>query len=271
MTEVGPVTFECPSMPGRLHVIEESYLPEIIDPANGQAVAPGTTGELVLTTLGRVGSPVLRYRTGDLVKASAQPVCACGRSALALEGGILSRVDDMIVVRGVNIYPSAVDEIIRQAGRVAEYRVHVDTSRALAELRIEVETGAPNSADLKDFLEKELNRAFSMRIPVECVSPGTLPRFELKARRWVRSAGPYIKRPGAFSRAPYCPCSREGRRPMALRHGLDAQTVTSLCPWWSGYWCPPSHQRQPFGYRCRMYSAVPRTNDQSLSVSARCY
>jgi len=188
MTEVGPVTFECPSMPGRLHVIEESYLAEIVDPANGRAVAAANTGELVLTTLGRVGSPVLRYRTGDLVKASTSPVCACGRSDLALEGGILSRIDDMVVVRGVNIYPSAVDEIIRQAGRVAEYRVHVDTSRALAELRIEVEPSSSNSADLKDFLEKALNRAFSMRIPVECVSPGTLPRFDLKARRWVRSA-----------------------------------------------------------------------------------
>jgi phenylacetate-CoA ligase len=103
-----------------------------------------------------------------------------------LEGGILSRIDDMIVVRGVNIYPGAVDEIIRGSGRVAEYRVHVDTSRPLTELTIEVEPMG-GVEGLREELEKSLNRAFAMRIPVQCVSSGTLPRFELKAKRWVRS------------------------------------------------------------------------------------
>jgi phenylacetate-CoA ligase len=186
MTEVGPVTFECPARAGVLHVIEESHFAEIIDPSTGLAVPRAQAGELVLTPLGRLGSPVLRYRTGDLVKASAQNVCACGRSNLALEGGILSRIDDMVIVRGVNIYPSAVDEIIRATGQVAEYRVHVHTSRALAELRIEVEpTGSAEG--LREELERSLNRAFSLRIPVECVNPGSLPRFELKAKRWIRS------------------------------------------------------------------------------------
>ncbi len=187
MTEVGPVTFECPARPGVLHVFSGSYLAEVIDPSTGHSRLPGEAGELVLTTLGRIGSPVLRYRSGDLVKPISSFVCACGRSDLALEGGILSRVDDMIVVRGVNIYPSAVDEIIRASGRVAEYRVHVNTSRALVELHIEVEPASANASDLKDALEKSLNRAFSMRIPVKCVSPGSLPRFDLKARRWIRS------------------------------------------------------------------------------------
>lgn len=181
MTEVGPVTFECPARPGVLHVIEESHLAEILAPGTNR---PAMQGELVLTPLGRTGSPVLRYRTGDLVKTSTDQVCACGRSDLALEGGILSRIDDMVVVRGVNIYPSAVDEIIRATGRVAEYRVHVDTSRALAELSIEVEPmGAVEG--LREELEKTLNQAFSIRIPVQCVGPGSLPRFELKAKRWV--------------------------------------------------------------------------------------
>jgi len=184
MTEVGPVTFECPARPGVLHVIETSHFAEILVPGTS---TPATHGELVLTPLGRLGSPVLRYRTGDLVKSSPQPVCACGRSDLALEGGILSRIDDMIVVRGVNIYPTAVDEIIRGAGRVAEYRVHVDTSRPLVELRIEVEPIGPAEV-VRAELEKALNRAFAMRIPVQCVAPGALPRFELKAKRWVRSA-----------------------------------------------------------------------------------
>jgi phenylacetate-CoA ligase len=183
MTEVGPVTFECPARPGVLHVIEESHLAEILAPGTNR---PAAQGELVLTPLGRIGSPVLRYRTGDLVKISADQVCACGRSDLALEGGILSRIDDMVVVRGVNIYPSAIDEIIRATGRVTEYRVHVDTSQTLAELRIEVEP-AGSAEGLREELEKSLNRAFSIRIPVQCVGLGNLPRFELKAKRWLRS------------------------------------------------------------------------------------
>jgi phenylacetate-CoA ligase len=183
MTEVGPVTFECPARPGVLHVIEASHFAEILTPGTNQ---PAAQGELVLTPLGRIGSPVLRYRTGDLVKSTPAGVCACGRTDLALEGGILSRIDDMIVVRGVNIYPSAVDEIIRATGRVAEYRVHVDTSRALTELRIEVEPAA-GAEGVHHELEKNLNRAFAMRIPVLCVAPGTLPRFELKAKRWLRA------------------------------------------------------------------------------------
>jgi phenylacetate-CoA ligase len=160
MTEVGAVTFECPVRPGVLHVIEESYVAEIVNPFSAKQVPAGQAGELVLTPLGRIGSPVLRYRTGDLVKASQEPVCACGRSDLALEGGILSRVDDMIVVRGVNIYPSAVEEIIRSIGGVAEYRAHVDTARSLAELRIEIEPDATlhDIAALKEKLEKEFHR-----------------------------------------------------------------------------------------------------------------
>jgi phenylacetate-CoA ligase len=187
MTEVGPVSYECPARAGILHVIEEGYLAEIIDPATHQRVAVGQPGELVLTPLGRIGCPVLRYRTGDLVKAAVQPVCACGTSDLALEGGILSRIDDMVVVRGVNVYPSAVDEIIRTNGAITEYRVTVDSSRSLPELRIEIEVGDPGSAPAaREELEKALHRSFALRVPVECVPDNTLPRFELKARRWVR-------------------------------------------------------------------------------------
>ncbi len=187
MTEVGPVTFECPNRPGVLHVMEEAYFPEIIEPKSGDPVPRGETGELVLTPLGRVGQPVLRYRTGDLVTASKNEVCACGRSDLALEGGIVSRIDDMVVIRGVNVYPSAVDELVRSVGHVAEYRVYVDTTGALAELRLQVEPDMTVSdpRQLAGDLERVFNRAFSMRVPIECLAPGTLPRFELKARRWV--------------------------------------------------------------------------------------
>ena len=133
MTEVGPVTYECPARPGVLHVLENSFIAEVIDPTTGAAVASGERGELVLTTLLRMGSPLLRYRTGDLVKPALLTVCECGRSELALEGGILGRTDDMVVIGGVNVYPAAVDEVVRTCGGVAEYQVEVTTAGALAE------------------------------------------------------------------------------------------------------------------------------------------
>jgi phenylacetate-CoA ligase len=191
MTEVGPVTYECPARPGRLHVIESGYLAEVIDPITGDAVGEGTRGELVLTTLRRTGSPLLRYRTGDLVCARrfVEGACACGRVELALEGGILGRVDDMLIVRGVNVFPGAVDEIIRGLPAIVEYQVRIETVHHLDELRILIEA-APDCADVSGLVKqlgKALQDAFALRVPVQAVAPGSLPRFEMKARRWVRS------------------------------------------------------------------------------------
>jgi phenylacetate-CoA ligase len=183
MTEVGPVTFECPKQPGVLHVIESAYYAEVIDPATGR---PAESGELVLTTLGRIGSPLLRYRTGDLVKLGTP--CPCGRHNLTLEGGILGRVDDMVIVRGVNVYPSAVEEIVRRFGDVAEYCVHVSGAMALVELRVEIEPSdfCRDADGLARQVQQTLETALHLRVPVDAVAPGALPRFEMKARRWVK-------------------------------------------------------------------------------------
>jgi phenylacetate-CoA ligase len=188
MTEVGPVTYQCPAQPGALHVLESAYLPEVIDPKTGGAVPPGQTGELVLTTLDRLGSPLLRYRTGDLVKPRAPFVCACGRHELALEGGILGRSDDMVVVRGVNVYPSLVEEIVRGYSEVTEYRVQLDFRAAMAELSLEVEAGeeAAGIETLQSRLEQSFQTALNLRVPVRLLPPGSLPRFEMKAMRWVK-------------------------------------------------------------------------------------
>ncbi len=182
MTEVGPVSYACPKRERVLHVIDDSYLAEVIDPLTGRA---STKGELILTNLGRLGSPLIRYRTGDIVERSAQTVCECGSSDLALEGGILARTDDMVVVRGVNLYPSAIEEILRACDGVAEYRVEIRTERALSELSIQVE---PSHDDygLAHRLESALRDTLALRIPVSLVPRGSLPRFEMKAQRWVR-------------------------------------------------------------------------------------
>ena len=188
MTEVGPVTYECPARPGVLHVIESSYLAEVLNFATGSPTPTDQTGELVLTTLGRAGSPLLRYRTGDLVKpARSTAPCACGSHELAFEGGILGRTDDMLVIRGVNIYPGVVDEIIRAADGVAEYRVHVRRDRALAELSVEIEPApGTDGPALAAQLAERFHHAFALRVPVVAVPAEALPRFEMKARRWVK-------------------------------------------------------------------------------------
>ena len=170
MTEVGPVTTPHPE---GLRVITDSYLAEVADPQ------PDGTGELVLTTLGRVGSPLIRYRTGDRVRLREDGV---------LVGGILGRADDMRIVRGVNIYPAAVEAVLRRLEGVAEYRVRERSAGAMTEIEIDLEPVAgEDGAALAKRAERGLREAFSMRIPVRAVDAGALPRFELKARRWERA------------------------------------------------------------------------------------
>lgn len=191
LTEVGPVTYECPAQPGVLHVIEAGYYPEIIDPSSGRPTPANEPGELVLTTLGRIASPLLRYRTGDLVKRTERGTepCACGTHNLALQGGILGRVDDMLIVRGVNVYPSAVEEIVRSVEGIAEYQVCVNAGGALTELGLTIEPASDclNPKELVSKLTAAFETALSLRVPVSLVAPGSLPRFEMKAKRWSRT------------------------------------------------------------------------------------
>ena len=187
MTETGPVSYECPAQPGTLHILESAFVAEVID-SLGAAVLPGGEGELVLTPLGRHASPLLRYRTGDVVRPihfDAEP-CACGRYDLGLRGGILGRTDEMVIVRGVNIYPTAVEEIVRSFSEVAEYQVRVDKSGSLVELVLQIEPCAEcaDRTALVKRLQNALHTAFHLRVPVVVADAGSLPRFEMKAKRW---------------------------------------------------------------------------------------
>lgn len=178
MTEVGPVSFETKDEPGLLQVIEEAYLAEVID-AEGREVADGECGELVLTTLNRTACPLIRYRTGDWVKKHR----INGR--LCLEGGVLGRVDEMVVIRGVNIYPSAVERVVRQFTGIAEFQIEQRKVDAMDELELRIELEPDAAPDLVKQLENKLRDTFSMRIPVRLVD--SLPRFEFKAKRWVKA------------------------------------------------------------------------------------
>jgi phenylacetate-CoA ligase len=183
LTEAGPVGIECRENPAGLHILENECLVEVIDPQSTAPVPAGQPGELVLTTLGRWGSPLVRYRTGDLVRVEAKP-CPCGRSFVRLDGGILGRVDGLIHVRGNNVYPAALEAILRRFTELAEYRVEVDQSSPLTALRIEVE---PVRADLGPALAERVDRAIRdellFRAEVRAVPTGSLPRFEMKAQR----------------------------------------------------------------------------------------
>jgi phenylacetate-CoA ligase len=177
MTEMGAYGFTCSRQQG-VHVNEGEFIAEILDPRTGQPVQEGETGELVLTNLGRWGSPALRYRTGDLVRHGGYQ-CPCGRTYLFLPAGVLGRVDDMLIVRGVNVYPSALAQVLHRFPDVAEYRIIVTKEGALDEIALQVECPAA----LTSRIQEELHVALNLRIPIEAVAPGELPRFELKARR----------------------------------------------------------------------------------------
>ncbi|HXZ04440.1 MAG TPA: AMP-binding protein [Ktedonobacteraceae bacterium] len=177
MTEMGAFGFACSEQHG-LHVNESEFIAEILNPINNQPVREGQTGELVMTNLGRWGNPAIRYRTGDLVRHGGYS-CACGRTFLLLSGGVLGRLDDMLIVRGVNVYPSAVANILLRFPEVNEYRVIVTREGPMDEIALQVEC----PPYLKSAIADELHLAFNLRVPIETVAPGTLPRFELKARR----------------------------------------------------------------------------------------
>lgn len=182
LTETGPVSYQHPDEPECLRVMEDAHFAEILDPASGREVLEGETGELVITTLQRLGCPMLRYRTGDLVRKRY------GKDGtLCLEGGILARLDDMISVRGVNIYPSAVDAILRRFPEVVEYQVREVRVGALLDLKIIVEVSPLlRDSTLAERVAVALRDTFQLRMDVEVVPQGTLPRFEFKARRWIK-------------------------------------------------------------------------------------
>jgi len=190
MTEVGPWGFECVAAPGYVHVNESEFIAEVIDPATRAAVGDAESGELVLTNLGRVSCPLLRYRTGDQVRLR-RGVCACGRSDLRLVGGVLGRLDDMITVRGNNVFPSGLEQAIRRIDGVAEYRVIVSTESAMDQLLVEIEPfrrGDPLPEVLAADVARAIRDDLHLSVAVRTLDPGSLPRFEMKSRRVTRKS-----------------------------------------------------------------------------------
>lgn len=183
-SEIGAHSYECQIQPNSIHFNESEYIAEVIDPDTGQPVAPGEKGELVITNLGRWGFPIIRYRSGDVVIAN-ETKCDCGRTFLRFEGGIIGRADDMVTIRGVNVFPSAIENLVRQHQEVDEFRVTVGKRGEMDELTIEVElAGGSDTERVPSTIAQSISRELGLRPKVAVVSHNTLPRFELKAKRF---------------------------------------------------------------------------------------
>jgi phenylacetate-CoA ligase len=185
---VGPgVAAECVENPGGLHVQEDHFYPEVVDPETGEAVAEGEEGELVLTTLTRIAQPVLRYRTRDLTRFLPGP-CLCGRTSRRI-ARIAGRADDMLIIRGVNVYPRTVEATLLADPRVgAQYALIVDRRGTMTELEARVELADGVDISQADSVRTDLARALTrmarIRIDVDVRPSGSLPRMETgKAKR----------------------------------------------------------------------------------------
>ena len=190
MTELGTIVmFECASQPGGMHIIEDHYIEEVIDPETGEWLDYGERGERVVTSFGRGMIPVLRYRTSDLVEKVPHDTCPCGRTFDIYKGGILGRVDDMLLIRGTNVYPRAIEAIVREYPAVDEFQIRVECVKDIDEITVAVELRSNVDVDWADMrlaLAADLKENTEMlRFNIEQAEAGSLPRFELKARRVV--------------------------------------------------------------------------------------
>ena len=178
MTELGPTGHSCTQRDG-IHLIESEFIFEVVD-AKGR---PALEGELVATNLGRWGSPLFRYRTGDHVIASRER-CSCGSPFTKIVGGIRGRVDDMFTVRGVNLYPSQVEDIVRRHPAVHEFVIERRTVEHMDEVVLVVEMDDASASTER--LEADLRQALGVRLGCRVVPIGTLPASEMKSKRLVK-------------------------------------------------------------------------------------
>ncbi len=182
-SEVGAHSFGCEEQSGGTHLIESEFIVEVVDPETGLTVPVGQRGEMVITNLGRWGFPVIRYRTGDIVTVDTSP-CGCGRTFMRFPGGILGRADDMVTVRGVNVFPSGVENIVRKFPEVHEFRIVVNKVRQMDEMDIEIELCEGGDPETVHAIAERLASMLSFRPRVHMVTKNTLPRFEAKAKRF---------------------------------------------------------------------------------------
>ena len=194
---IGPgVAGECEARDG-LHIADDHFLPEIIDPASGRVLEPGREGELVFTTLSKRAMPLVRYRTGDITTLTLEP-CGCGRTSARM-ARVKGRSDDMLIVKGVNLYPSEVERTLLALEELApHYQLVVDRAATLARLEVQVEPAPaliarcggfaadhPEIVSLRRRAAEQLRQATGLGVELTIVAPRTIPRSEGKAVRVI--------------------------------------------------------------------------------------
>lgn len=179
-TEVGAWGVMCRPQAG-VHLNEDEFICEVLDLNTGN---PSDEGELVITNLGRIGMPVIRYRTGDYVKLKSEP-CQCGSQHRILEGGVIGRIDNAIIIRGLNVYPATIENIILKFPDVSEFAVRTYRTATLDELEIQIESTNSNPTETATAVGSAIRDALGLRTIVKTVPIGTLPRFELKSKRFT--------------------------------------------------------------------------------------
>ncbi len=191
MTELGTIMiFECSHQPGGTHIIEDHFIEEVLDPASDEPVGYNELGERVVTSFGRGFIPVIRYRTKDMVMKVPSSTCTCGRTWDLYDGGIRGRWDDMKLIRGTNVYPGAVEAIVREYTAIDEFQIYIwrkDDLQDEITINLEIKPGFEAEwPELGEQLAKDLASAHEgLRFTIQRMDHGYLPRFELKARRLV--------------------------------------------------------------------------------------
>jgi phenylacetate-CoA ligase len=174
-----------------MHIQEDHFLVECLDPETLKPVEPGKRGELVFTTLTKQAMPVIRYRTRDLASLDASP-CSCGRTTVRMSR-VLGRTDDMLIIRGANVFPSQIEEaLLRVEGTAPHYLIEVDRPGTMDEATVKVEIlpeifsdKLRDLQDLHDRLVRQLHSVTGIRIGVDLVEPNSLERFVGKAKRVI--------------------------------------------------------------------------------------
>ena len=194
MTELGTICiFECSERPGGTHIIEDHFIEEVLHPETLEPVGYGEKGERVVTSFGRGMIPVLRYRTADMVEKVPAASCRCGRSFDIYRGGILGRWDDMRKIRGTNVYPRAIEAIVREYEPIDEFQIVFHKLGEVDEVSVKLELKPGREGEwggLCDRLAKDLAAAHEgLRMNLELAAQGSLPRFELKAKRFIDIRG----------------------------------------------------------------------------------
>jgi len=187
-TEIGAWSFECADQPGGLHVNEAMFLVEIEDVQTGEIIEePGRRGKMVITALDRIAQPCVRFDSKDVIEWAPEP-CSCGRTARLIKGGVVGRADDITKVKGVLLAPSAIEEVVRSVkGLGDEYEVIVEKVGDADQIKLRVEV-LPEAEDQCPLIENELvdqlRLKTNLRYDIEICGCETLPRYEVKAKRF---------------------------------------------------------------------------------------